>query len=112
MQLKQLMNKKAGRALAFTTAAVLTAFIADADLFNHAMAASDAGGVFDKGAQKGNDIADAMKGKIAVTITGLVIGVVGILMQLGRVQHTIGVRIIAGAIVVGSCMGIAEFLYA
>lgn len=86
-------------------------YLLDAELFNHANAASGAG-VFDKGQEKGNEIAELMRGKIAVTVTGIVIAVCGLLMQLGRLSHMIGVRIIIGALIIGSAMGIAEFLYA
>lgn len=86
-------------------------YLLDAELFNQALAAS-AGGVFDKGAEKGNELAELMKGKIAITVTGLVIAVCGLMMQMGRLNHMIGIRIIMGTFVVGSCMGIAEFFYA
>ena len=100
-----------GWAVLTLIAALAAVAFLDASLFNHAWA-SGAGDAFSKGEAKGNELADLLRGKIAVTITGLVIGVVAIMMQMGRVSHLVGVRIIVGALIVGSCMSIAEFLYA
>lgn len=107
------MNKTAKYTLLAVVAVMALGgiYLLDAELFNHAQAASGSG-VFDKGQEKGNELAELMRGKIAVTITGLVIAVCGTLMQLGRLSHMIGVRIIIGALIIGSAMGIAEFLYA
>lgn len=100
-----------GLFLYVTLAALPLLMWLDAELFNHAFAAS-AGGVFDKGEEKGNEIAELLKGKIAVTITGLAVGVCAILMQMGRLSHMVGIRIMAGAFIVSACMDIAAFLYA
>lgn len=87
--------------------------LVDAEVFNNAWAASSgAAGPFDKANQKGTDLADLMKGKIAVTITTVIIAVVGILMQLNRISHMIGVRVILGVLIVGGAAGLAEWLYA
>ena len=93
---------------ALVVLALVGVFLIDAEFFNHALAAGD---VFSKGEEKGNEIAKLAKGKIAVTVTGLAIIVCGILMQMGRLSHMVGVRIIVGAFLIGAAMDIAAFLY-
>lgn len=96
--------------LALAVLALVGVFFIDAEFFNHALA-GDAGGVFAAGEEKGNAIAELAKGKIAIVVTGLTIIVCGIMMQMGRLSHMIGVRIIIGAFLTGSAMDIAQFLY-
>lgn len=84
-------------------------YLIDAEFFNHALAAGD---VFAKGEEKGNEIAELLKGKIAVTITGLTIAVCAIMAQLNRLSHMVAVKIVLSAFILSGCMDIAAFLYA
>jgi type IV secretory pathway VirB2 component (pilin) len=101
--------KQAGRALLLALVALVGIYLVDAEFFNHALAQSD---VFAKGEEKGNEIAELLAGKIAITITGLAIAICGVLMQMGRLSHMVGIRIIVGAFIISAAMDIAAFLYA
>ncbi len=90
-------------------AAIVTLFFVDAEFWNHVQAATDA---FAKAEEKGNDLSEMLKGKIAVIVTTIVLIVVGLMMQFNRIPHTIGIRILIGTLVIGSAAGIAEWAYA
>lgn len=83
--------------------------IIDVNTINQAWAA--ASDPFDAATTKGDDLVTMLKGKIAITITAIVISVTAILMLMSRVSHLVGVRIMAGAFILGSAAGIAEWLY-
>lgn len=94
-------------ALAAAVAVVALGFV-DAQFFNHAWAADP----LEKVDSKGNELLDAMKGKFAITFTAIVLTITGLLMQQGRVPHTVGVRIVIGTLIVGGSASIAEWAYA
>lgn len=81
----------------------------DVSAFNHALAAGS--DPFAKASEKGNSLAEFMTGTLAAVVTGLVIIITGFLMLTSRISHLVGVRIILGAILIGSAMGIAKWLY-
>lgn len=89
--------------------ACLATAVFDANVINLAHAAADP---FAKATEKGNSLSELLRGKIAVTITGIVIAVVGILMLMSRISHLVGVRILIGAIIIGSATGVAEWMFA
>jgi type IV secretory pathway VirB2 component (pilin) len=89
-------------------AAVLAFALLDAEFINHALAAADP---FAKATTKGNELADFLKGKIAIIITTIVIIVVGMLMLMSRISHLVGVRILIGSILIGGAASIAEWAY-
>lgn len=67
---------------------------------------------FAKGDAKGKELHEWITGHIAITITAVVIAVVGIMMLMNRINHLIGVRIIMGTLIIGSSLSIAEWAYA
>lgn len=81
----------------------------DVSVWNIAHAAADP---FAKATEKGNSLSELLRGRIAVTITGIVIAVVGILMLMSRISHLVGVRILIGAIIIGSATTVAEWMFA
>lgn len=84
----------------------------DAEFFNHAMAASGgADSAFSKGEEKGDELAKLLAGKIAVTITTIVAIICGLLMQMGRLSHMVGVRVIVGTFIVGCAADLAAWAY-
>jgi len=92
--------------------AVVAAMVCDVDLINSAYAQVASGSdPFAKVNSKGGELAGWLRGKIAVTITTIVIIVVGILMLMSRLSHLVGVRIILGSLLVGGAAGIAEWAY-
>ncbi|BCT69592.1 TrbC/VirB2 family protein [Nitrosospira sp. NRS527] len=93
-------------------AAAVVSVLLDVDLINSAYAQVSGGSdPFAKVNTKGGELAGWLRGKIAVTITTIVIIVVGILMLMSRISHLVGVRIILGALLVGGAAGIAEWAY-
>lgn len=96
---------------------VLTAFLAlalvvvalDINVFNLAMAAES--DPFKKATDKGNSLAEMLTGNLAAVVTGLVIIITGFLMLTSRISHLVGVRILLGAVVIGSAMSIAQWMF-
>lgn len=81
----------------------------DVSAINHALAAGS--DPFEKATSKGNSLAEFLTGSLAAVVTGLVIIITGFLMLTSRISHLIGVRIILGAILIGSAMSVAQWLY-
>ncbi|SEP43273.1 TrbC/VirB2 family protein [Nitrosovibrio sp. Nv6] len=96
-------------------AAIVVSVLLDMDLISAAHAQVSGGGSggdpFAKVNTKGGELAGWLRGKIAVSITTVVIIVVGLLMLMSRISHLVGVRIILGALLVGGAAGIAEWAY-
>lgn len=76
-----------------------------------AWAASSAGDPFIKADDKGKELHTWISGNLAVTVTAVVIAVTGILMLMSRISHFVGIRIIFGALIIGSSLAIAEWAY-
>ncbi len=91
-----------------TMVAIVALAFFDANWLNLAHAAADP---FAKTTAKGNELADALKGKIAITLTTIVIIVTGILMLMSRISHLVGVRILIGTLLIGGAASIAEWAY-
>lgn len=98
---------KALAVVAAIVAVVALAFV-DAEFFNHALAADP----LEKVDSKGKEFLDVLKGNFAITFTAIVLAITGLLMQQGRIPHTVGVRIVIGTLVVGGSASIAEWAYA
>lgn len=103
--------KAAMRFMTVVAGVFMLFMIVDAGWFNEAWAIGKGTDPFDAATTKGNDLVDILKGKIAITITAIVISVTAILMLMSRVSHLVGVRIMAGAFILGSAAGLAEWLY-
>lgn len=69
------------------------------------------GDPFAKADSKGKELHEWITGNIAITITAVVIAVVGILMLMNRISHLIGIRIIIATLIIGSSMAIAKWAY-
>lgn len=100
--------------LAVGAVALIALALLDASLFNEAQAAIGKGGAdpFTAATAKADEATTYLTGTIAISITAMVIAVVGILMLMGRVSHMLGVRIMGGALLIGSAVSIAAWLYA
>lgn len=107
------MNSKKTLPFAILVLAVaVVSVLLDVDLISAAQAQVSSSDPFAKVNSKGGELAGWLRGKIAVTITTVVIIVIGILMLMSRISHLVGVRIILGALLVGGAAGIAEWAYA
>lgn len=108
----KISTQRLGTFVLLVLAVVPLLFWLDAEFFNQALAGSGPGDVFQKGEDKGNQIADALKGKIAITITGLSVAFCAVMALMSRMNYLTAVRIIVASLVLSSCMEIAAFLYA
>ncbi|MBL4761141.1 MAG: TrbC/VirB2 family protein [Gammaproteobacteria bacterium] len=69
-------------------------------------------GPFDKAEDKTQTFLDFLKGNFALVIMGIVIVVAGFLIMFNKVRPELGMRIIGGAIIVGSSVEIATWALA
>lgn len=110
LKLEKQQAKEAMQFMSVVVAVFTLVMIVDANFINEAWAAKGRD-PFDSATTKGGELVDILKGKIAITITAIVISITAILMLMSRVSHLVGVRIMAGAFILGSAAGLAEWLY-
>lgn len=66
-------------------------------------------GPFDKAESKSQELYEFLKGNLALIVMSIVITVTGMLLWFNKVKPDVGIRIIAGAIVVGSSATLAQW---
>lgn len=89
-------------------------YLAMVAFFYHAaaFAAGSGGDPFQKATEKTDQISGYLAGGIAIALTVLVITVAGFALMFNKLRQETALRIMGGAIVIGSASSIAAFIFA